>query len=164
MTTQVGEMLEATEGVTTLGRALRTELGLLAELKAQLVEQRAACAADDTLALEAVVQQISRTLFTLREARKQRGLLLEMVTGEPGVALADAGELLPALDRTGFRALCGELHAGAVAANRELLINQAAIRRAIESGEQFLHHLLTAPGPTSDAEPAQCGVLFNQRA
>lgn len=164
MATQVGERVESAEGVTKLGRALRAELGLLAELKAQLVEQRAACAADDTAALEMVVQQISRTLLTLREARRQRALLLEMVTGEPGVVLAEAGELLSEDDRQPFRALCRELHAGAVAANRELVINQAAIRRAIESGEQFLHHLLTGPGPTSDPEPARCGVLFNQRA
>lgn len=164
MTTQGGKRLESAEGVTTLGRALRAELGLLAELKAQLVEQRAACAADDTATLELVVQQISRTLLTLREARRQRAHLLGMVTGEPGVVLADAAELLPADDRPAFRLLCRELHASAVAANRELVINQAAIRRAIESGEQFLHHLLTAPGPTSDPQPARCGVLFNQRA
>ncbi len=156
MTTQVGE--------PTLGRALRAELELLAELKGQLVEQRAAIAADDTAALELVVQQISRTLLTLREARRQRTLLLEMATGEPGVALAEAADLLPVKDAPSFRTLCRELHASAVAANRELVINQGAIRRAIESGEQFLHHLLTAPGPTSDPEPAQCGVLFSQRA
>ena len=156
MTTQVGE--------PTLGRALRAELDLLAELKGQLVEQRAAIAADDTAALELVVQQISRTLLTLREARRQRTLLLEMATGEPGVALAEAADLLPVKDAPSFRTLCRELHAGAVAANRELVINQGAIRRAIESGEQFLHHLLTAPGPTSDPEPARCGVLFSERA
>ncbi len=164
MATEVAERLAPAERITALARALRAELGLLAELKAQLVEQRAACAADDTATLEMVVEQISRTLLTIREARKQRALLLEMVTGEPGVVLGRAADLMPEAERPGFRALCRELHASAVAANRELVINQAAIRRAIESGERFLHHLLTAPGATSDPEPAQCGVLFNQRA
>lgn len=163
MATRTDEQ-DTVAGIGPLIRALRAELGLLAELKAQLIEQRAACAADNTEALESVVQQISRTLLTLRETRKQRGLALEMATGEPGVALVEAADLVPARHRVGLQTLCRELHASAVAANRELVINQTAIRRAIEAGEQFLHRLLTAPGPTGASEPASCGLLINQRA
>ncbi len=164
MATRGDETQDPAGGVATLARAMRTELSLLAELKCQLVDQRGACAADDTDALESVVQQISRTLLTLRETRKQRGLALELATGAAAVGLIEATDLLPAADRAGFQVLCRELHASAVAANRELLINQSAIRRAVESGERFLHRLLTAPGLTGPSEPAPRGVLVNQRA
>lgn len=150
------------EALGSLVRGLHAELALLEELRSRLIAQRAALAADDTAGLEQVVQEIGRTLLTLREARRQRALLMEMVSGQVGAALVDVAEALPAADAESFRALCRELHAAAVVAGRDLNINQTAIRRAIESGERFLQHLLTVPGQA--AADVGSGLLLNQRA
>lgn len=151
------------DGVEALERSLGSELGLLRDLVGQFAEQRAALAADDTAALEQVVQQIGRTLLTLREARRQRAILMEMVTGEPGIGLA-ALLARVAPGRPALRTLGRDLHEAAVGAARELEINQTAIRRAIESGEQFLHSLLTIPGPGDPGNRPEAGLLLNQRA
>ena len=153
----------AADAIGALIRGLQSERVLLDELKSRLIAQRAALAADATPTLEQVVQEIGRTLLTLREARRQRALLMEMATGQVGAGLVDVADSLPPSEAEPFRALCRELHAGAVAAGRELTINQTAIRRAIESGERFLQHLLTVPGQAETAGP-QRGLLLNQRA
>ncbi|MBL8988203.1 MAG: flagellar export chaperone FlgN [Gemmatimonadales bacterium] len=170
MTTVLGEhpvMVESgvdgAEAAASLVRGLHAERALLEELRSRLVEQRAALAADDTVTLEQVVQEIGRTLLTLREARRQRNLLMEMVTGQVGAGLAEVAETFSAGEAEPFRALCRDLHAAAVAASRELVINQTALRRAIESGERFLQHLLTVPGGLPDTGAAS-GILLNQRA
>jgi hypothetical protein len=154
------------DAVSALERGLKTELALLEDLARGLVEQRSAIAADDTPTLEQLVQQLSRTLLTLREARRQRRILVEMVTGD---AESRLGELLGCLpDAPEVAALCRELQDRALAANRELVINQTVIRRAIQSGERFLQQLLTAPNLESYRQqseaPAQGGLLLNQRA
>jgi flagellar biosynthesis/type III secretory pathway chaperone len=152
------------DGAASLARALSSELALLEELKERLVDQRSALAADDTNRLEQVVQQISRTLLTLREARRQRTLLVEMVLGRADASLAEAAAAATGADGRRLTDLCGRIHAAAVAANRELLINQTAIRRAIESGERFLQYLLSTPGQAASGEPPVSGLLLNQRA
>jgi hypothetical protein len=155
--------VDRAEATAALVRGLATERGLLEELRGRLIEQRAALAADDTGTLEQVVHEIGRTLLTLREARRQRGLLMEMVTGESGGGLVEAAALVGGSEAEAIRGLGQDLHAAAVAASRELLINQTAIRRAIESGERFLQHLLTVPGGLPETGAAS-GVLLNQRA
>lgn len=168
MTTAVQErtMVETgiggAEALGALVRGLHAELALLEELRSRLIAQRAALAADDTPSLEQVVQEIGRTLLTIREARRQRALLMEMVSGQVGAGLMEVALSLPTADGNAFRALCQDLHGAAVIAGRELAINQTAIRRAIESGERFLQHLLTVPG--QDDAGAASGLLLNQRA
>lgn len=166
MATAVAERTEVgpdqADGAGSLARALGAELALLEELKEQLVDQRSALAADDTNRLEQIVQQISRTLLTLREARRQRTLLVEIVVGRAGAGLADAAAATTGAENRTLTDLAARIHAAAVAANRELSINQTAIRRAIESGERFLQYLLSSPAGTG--EPPQSGLLLNQRA
>ncbi len=151
-----------------LESGLRTELALLDELARGLVAQREAIAADDTVALEQLVQQLSRTLLTLREARRQRRILVEMVTGNPDSRLGELLDGLPSGAGSGVAPLCRALQDRAILANRELTINQTVIRRAIQSGERFLHQLLTAPNPDVYRNQSQTelpgGMLLNQRA
>jgi len=154
------------DAVTALERGLKTELALLDDLARGLVDQRSAIAADDTAALEQLVQQLSRTLLTLREARRQRRILVEMVTGDAESRLGELVTCLPEAPQVAI--LCRELQDRAVAANRELAINQTVIRRAIQSGERFLQQLLTAPNLDSYRQqsdpPVSGGLLLNQRA
>lgn len=156
------------EIVEILRRGLEAEQALLNELARGLIDQRQAIAVDDTAALEQLVPQLSRTLLTLREARVQRGLLVEMVTGRSDARLADVFDSLPAENRAGVATLCRSLREQAVAASRELTINQTVIRRAIESGERFLQQLLTTPNLAlyrNQPEPEiPGGLLLNQRA
>lgn len=162
------ESAESGDPVGLLERGLRVEMALLADLAQGLVHQREAIAADDTAALEQPGQQLSRTLLTLREARRQRGILVEMVAGRADARLGDVVACLPPEAAPAMTALCRELKDRALAANRELTINQTVIRRAIESGERFLQHLLTDPNlelywNRNEAEVAG-GPLLNDRA
>jgi FlgN protein len=157
-----------TDAVEALRRGLRTELGLLEELSRGLVAQREAIAADDTAALGNLIQELSRTLLTLREARRQRKILVEIVTGQPDTPLGELLRCLPPESSPSVGNLCRELKDRAVAANRELTINQTVIRRAIQSGERFLHQLLTAPNLDLYRNQSETdvpgGMLLNQRA
>jgi hypothetical protein len=151
------------EAVAALFRGLRAELELLDALRSQLVNQRAALAADDAASLESVVNQIGRTLLTLGEARRQRPVLIELIA-PPGTGLREMADSLDPAEASTFERLRSDLHGSAVAASRELQVNQAAIRRAIESGERYLHHLLTAPGTQASEPQPEVGLLLNQRA
>ncbi len=166
MATAVAEapVVPARPEASSLARALAAELALLVELTAQLIDQRAALAADDTARLEQVVQQISRTLLTIREARRQRTILVEMVTGRADAGLADVAAEAGGDEGRQVTGLATRIHQAAVTANRELLINQTAIRRAIESGERFLQFLLSGPDPMDRDAAPQSGLLLNQRA
>ena len=155
------------EDFEALGRGLSVEADLLRDLKTALIAQRAALAADDTAGLEEVVNHIGRTLLTIREARRQRALLIELVVGGPNASLADAAAKIGGDAAQQFRGRCRDLHDLAVSVSRELTINQAVIRRAIESGEQYLQQLLTVPpvdGYSERPGEARSGLLLNQSA
>ena len=172
MNVALAEPTSGTDAVAGLIRGLAAEVTLLRELRAALLEQRDALARDNAGDLELVVQQIGRTLVALRETRRLRATLLEAVTGARQTALADAGASLEPPQAAAFEAACRELHYAAVAAHRELDINQAVLRRAIETGEQYLQQVLTAPVGTAtpasyaagDAAPVGSGLFLNQRA
>ena len=154
------------EGFEALTRGLSVEEGLLRDLRAALVVQRSALAADDTARLEDVVNQIGRTLITIREARRHRGVLAELIVGAPNAGLSAVAESVSPSRAASFRAACRRLHELAVLVNRELSINQAVIRRAIESGEHYLQHLLTVPteGYRGRPDDAPSGLILNESA
>lgn len=158
-------------GVPGLLAGLRIEIGLLRDLQAGLLEQRKALARDDAGELERVVHHVGRTLLALREIRRERARLVEGVTGDADSNLAAVVQLLAITEAETCRAAVDELHLAAQAAQRELEVNQRVIRKAIETGEQFLHQMLTAsagtePGVGYPAAAAQggSGLLLNQRA
>lgn len=164
---------QASRAAAGLMRGLTAEAALLGDLRSGLLEQRDALARDDTDALQAVVQQIGRTLLALRESRRHRIDLIEMLSGRRNVALSALSAHLEPTERAPYQAACQELHRAAALASRDLVINQAVLRRAIEEGERLLQRVLTAPdgleagaysaaAPTSASAPA--GLLLNQRA
>lgn len=158
---------ERHRAIESLERGIDAELGLLAELSQGLAEQRQAIAADDTAKLDQLGQQLGRTLWTLREARRQRGVLLALVVGQPDAKISDVVETLAPPAAAAIRLRTGRLRQAAQAASRELTINQAVIRRSIESGERLLHHLLTSPTTESYGQRESTGregLLLNQRA
>lgn len=151
----------------SLERSLESEVTLLAELSAGLAAQRQAIAGDDTGTLEQLAQQLSRTLLTLREARRQRLVLLEMVAGQPDVRLAGLLDGVPGPLAERIRGASGRLHQAALAVHRDLQINQSVIRRSIESGERLLQHLLSSPTPEAygpGVDRDRGAMLLNQRA
>jgi FlgN protein len=154
------------EGFEALTRGLSVEEGLLRDLRAALIVQRSALAADDTARLEDVVNQIGRTLITIREARRHRGMLAELIVGAPNAGLAAVADHVDPTRAAGFRERCGRLHELAVVVNRELSINQSVIRRAIESGEHYLQHLLSVPtdGYPGRPDDPPSGLILNQSA
>lgn len=161
----------AAEGVPGLLAGLGIEIGLLRDLRAGLLEQRAALARDDAGELERVVHHIGRTLLALRETRRERARLAEAVTGDADSTLAAVVQLLAIAEAEACRAAVDELHLAARAAQRELEVNQRVIRKAIETGEQFLHQMLTASAGTEPvvgyqgaAAQGGSGLLLNQRA
>ena len=155
---------DAVDGLGSLVRSLRAEQDLLVELQAQLVEQRAGLAVNDTALLEQVVQQIGRTLVRIREARRQRTVLVELIGGQGATTLSEVAAQLPGSVADPFRAICRELHAVALMASQELQVNQLALRQAIRLGEQFLQRLLTTPGTMTPDPEAERGMLLNERA
>jgi hypothetical protein len=158
---------DSADALAALTRELTVETELLRDLRAALIAQRSALVADDAVALEEVVNQIGRTLLTVREARRQRNLLAELVAGEPDATLSTVAAGLPTAAADSLRERCRGLHELAIAVGRELAINQAVIRRAIESGEHYLQHLLTVPA-TEGYQPrgseARSGLILNQSA
>ena len=161
--------VEADRGraVESLERGLAAELDMLAELLKGLTDQREAIAADDTAKLESLGLQLGRTLITLREARRQRGILIELIVGQGEARLSELLGCLPTEAGTRIRQLSVRLRQLAVGASRELAVNQTVIRRSIESGERLLHHLLTSPTTASYGQRdtgGREGLLLNQRA
>lgn len=161
----------AAEGVRSLLAGLGIEIGLLRDLRNGLLQQREALARDDAAELERVVHDIGRTLLALRETRRERARLVEIVTGDADSTLPDLVQRLTIAEAEPCRAAVGELHLAARAAQRELEVNQRVIRKAIETGEQFLHQMLTASagpeppvGYPAAAAQASSGLLLNQRA
>jgi FlgN protein len=162
------ELPSSTEVAVGLRHGLETEGGLLKDLRGALREQRDALARDDAPALEAIVHQIGRTLLAIRETRRHRSALIAAVTGSSDAPLSAAIGLLRPPEAEPVEALCRELHQAAMAASRELAINQSVLRRAIQTGEQFLQQMLTAPvdgeGAGYPAAASASGLLFNPRA
>jgi len=148
---------------------LTTEAGLLRELRASLLEQREAIANDDPVALEGVIQQIGRTLVALGETRRERVRTAALLSDGPVSLVELATRLQPDLAAS-LRAASQDVHHVATSAARDLAVNQAVLRRAIETGEASLQRLLTLPEgaePTAgygEGAAGGAGLLLNQRA
>jgi hypothetical protein len=131
--------------------ALGHELRLIDDLRQVLLRQRAAVAADDPEASESSVHAIGRTLLTLEEARRRRGALIALVTGNSAIVLSDLEAHLGFSPPDAFVAAREALRRAAEATSRELAINQTVLRRALEAGDAFLQELFSS---TADPMPA----------
>ncbi len=160
---------EVTRRLGELAASLAHEERLLDELRQSLVRQRGAVAADDPEGIEASVQAIGRTLFTLEEARRRRAALTRHLTGDATEAL---GELEAHLDRPlpeGFARARRAVREAANAVQREVRINQAVLRRALEAGDAFLQLLFSSTAervptyaPAARAPEGRGGLLLDR--
>lgn len=151
--------------------ALAQERHLIEELVDVLARQRAAVGEDDPESIDDSVRALGRVLLTLDEARRRRTAVVERLTGEADLPLADLESRLgmplpPALaeERRAVRR-------AAEASAREVRVNQTVLRRALEAGDAYLQQLFangSAPNPsyvpgTPRTEPRQ-GMLLNRMA
>jgi hypothetical protein len=167
----VGVVDLAERRLNELAEGLAREAGLVGELSAALIRQRAAIGADDPGAVEQAGGDIGRLLFTLGEARRGRDRIMDSLGARPDQSLgllarALGGPLPPTLEEARSR-----LGRAAEEAAREAAVNRVVLRRALDAGEAFLQRLFagTADPPPSYAagerrEPATPpGVLLNRR-
>lgn len=152
--------------------ALAHELRLIDDLRQALMRQREAVASDDPEAIESSVHAIGRTLLTLEEARRRRGALIALIAGNSSIALADLETHLGFSVPDDFVAAREAVRRAAEATSRELAINQAILRRALEAGDAFLQQLFSStadpmpaytPGPRPP-EQRSGGFLLNRTA
>ena len=166
-----GGRASAEGAAAELVRVMAAESAAVSELREALLRQRAGVATGSAEGVAASCDDIGRILLTLGEAHRQRGALLEALTGDASAPLETlegsyGGELPAALAaaRDGLRR-----EAGLTAT--EATINRAVLRSAVEAGESFLQALFSAAG---DPEPvyrtperrddAGQGFLLDRRA
>jgi hypothetical protein len=137
-----------------LAATLDREQVVAEELRGALIAQRSAVAANDPGAMNAGLEIIGRTLFTLEEARRHRGEILTMLAGDARLPLdrleQALGRPLPAAVHDARRRLCRTVERVA----NEARINHRVLQRALEAGNAYLHQLFTAaetPSPVYHA-------------
>jgi hypothetical protein len=146
-----------------LTSALAHELRVIDDLRRALMRQRAAVAADDPDAIESSVHAIGRTPLTLEEAGRRRGALLALIAGNSAIALADLESHVGFSVSEDFVATREAVRRSAEDTSRELAINQAILRRALEAGDAFLQQLFSNtavpdPGLHAAAEMTQSNL------
>lgn len=154
---QSAQQIEAIQVV----RAMELELRVLTDLSAALAAQRDGIAADDPEALEAATHAVSRTIFTLDEARRRREWLARLAgdgSGDMHALQSMVGEI-PGLDETRIA-----LRRAAQDVTRGLQLNQMILKRALRSGERYLQGLFSSLGAPADGPAGQVGVLMNRSA
>jgi hypothetical protein len=124
-----------------LAEALRTEIRVLGTLAEVLDAQRDAVAKDDLQGVEGSVHAVERVLMTLREARRNRGGLLEQI------GLAARGPLSALREAFGPR-ISLELHraiddlvALARDIDQRLQTNARLLQRAMERGDRMVREV-----------------------
>jgi hypothetical protein len=160
------------DGCRRLARALESEGKAILDLRQALQRQRAAVAADDAAGLEQSADHVGRAVSTLGEARRNRGDIMQALTGR-----ADA--TFPQLERSLGRPLPDALQAARAAvtvaargAASDVAINQHVLRRALDAGDLFLQRLfssMTDPmpvyTPAAGGQPRETrSLLINRRA
>jgi hypothetical protein len=126
--------------------AIAAEVRLVRELRATLLEQRAALSREDRAALAAAVQRLGRTLLALRDTRRERSVLAQAVTGRATVTPAEVGRWLEGPAGARWDAAVGELGHAAAAASRDLADCEVALGAARGCDEFSLHRMLIVPG------------------
>lgn len=137
--------------------ALRAETTLVASLRAALVSQRAAIAANDAPGVHASIADIGRIVQGLTDARRARSHVLHALCGDGTVPLEHAesasGMRFPPDVQEARRALRRE----AETVTREVAINHRVLRGAVEAGERFLQELFSTRGNSTPTYSAGDG-------
>jgi len=144
-----------------LREALVHEAGLLHDLLAVVLRQRAGVAADDLQAVDDSVYAAHRVLRTLEEARRRRRTLLARLAGSEDIPLEDLDAVLAEDGDAALLAARDQLVAGARGLSREIAVNRRILRQALSKGEEHIRTLCGAP-PASGGAGAG-GLLVNRR-
>ena len=163
----------AADLVASLSQAMKDEASVMWQLRDAMVRQRASVAADDTEEIDASVQEVGRTLFTLAEARKRTASVMSYLTGEEEPPLAQLELHLGTPLPLGLETARAEVRLAAQSVAHEAAINRNVLQGAREAADTFLQELFSAssnldavyhPGDRGDDGTGGAGLLFNRTA
>lgn len=167
-----GPPSEVTDGHTgALAENLRAETRLLTSLTGVLEDQRAGVATDDLGAVNESVHGAHRILLTLKEARRQRRNLLELLIGNPDVTLEEMGEVFGAKMTPELQLAGAELQEAAGRLAEQVRLSRQILQGAIRAGDEFIRSLygvstrkpIYEPSVTADAGTVGSGLLINRQ-
>ena len=124
--------------VVTLTQAFETERKLLDELARVMVTQREAITADDLEGIDESVFRAHRVMRTLKEARRQRRTLLQLIGAEPDFKMGDLDAMLGADMTPALAASRDNLLEAADRLSRELTLNRSVIGGALAMGSELI--------------------------
>jgi hypothetical protein len=139
--------LTAGERLTELTRVLSHEAAVVGRLQEALQAQRAALAADDPQGVESSVHGIGAVLAALDRARRQRGKVMDTLTGDPDLPLDRLETLVGAPLPPPLVQARAALRQAAEAAARDARVNRIVLKHAMAAGDAFLQALLTSASP-----------------
>lgn len=150
---------------------LRAETRLLESLTGVLEDQRAGVAEDDLGAVNDSVHGAHRILLTLKEARRQRRSLLELLVGNPEVTLKEMGEVFGAQMTPELKLAGADLQAAAGRLAEQVHLSRQILHGAIRAGDEFIRSLygvstrkpIYEPSVTADDGTVGSGLLINRQ-
>ena len=159
-------------GFGSLAGALVRETKLLSDLREVLKAQREAVAAEDLSGVDDTIFSAQRIFRTLAEARTNRRTLLEILSGDPDLPLAEVEMALgPRITAEVIEAL-EDLRVVALELSGDLEMNRQVLQGAIRSGEDLIRAMAGAdqddpgtygPGAKTAAGPSDSGLIINRQ-
>ena len=140
--------------------ALRTESRLLEELTTILRRQRDGITCDDIQRVDESVVAAHRVMGTLKEAQRQRHILIEILTGTATTGLDQLEHALGDAMTDDIAKVRDQLNEHARALAREIRINREVLQRAMEHGSRMIHVLRGAMTET----PQSAGAIAHEPA
>ena len=150
---------------------LRAETRLLASLTGVLEDQRTGVAQDDLGAVNDSVHGAHRILLTLKEARRERRSLLELLIGNPDVTLNEMGEAFGTQMTPELQLAGADLQAAAGRLAEQVKLSRQVLHGAIRAGDEFIRSLygvstrkpIYEPSVTADDGTVGSGLLINRQ-
>jgi FlgN protein len=130
--------------VEVMSDVLSSERRLLEELVLVMQKQRTAVAADDLQALDDSVFATYRVLATLGEARRRRKSVNRLLGGAEDLNVNDLEDLLGDRSTPAVLEARDALQTAAVALSKEVDINKAVLRTAMDQGNDHVQKLFGA--------------------
>lgn len=155
-----------------LAHALLYEANVIEELRQALLRQRAGVAADDAEMVETSIHAMGRTLLTLEEARRRRGALTSLISGNDPTPIEKLESMFGGVLPAELENARSKVKRAALAAAQDVAINQHILRRALEAGDAFLQRLFSmsadpvASYQRSESTPdaPRAGLILNRTA
>ncbi len=159
--------------IASLSHAMKDEAGVMWQLRDAMVRQRAGVATDDNEEIDASVQDLGRTLFTLAEARKRTASVMSYLTGDEELPLAQLELHLGTPLPLGLETARAEIRLAAQSVAHEAAINRTVLQKAREAADTFLQELFSSgsapdavyhPRDRGEDGTGGPGLLFNRTA